>query len=87
MGALAWIAEKYVETVTIPLRVVLLVACCAVAAIACCVRCNASMQNSAWRMRNAYEGASEEGRSLLPASRVAAVVNQHRRDRARAGRW
>jgi hypothetical protein len=87
MGVVAWVAEKYVDTVTVPLWAVLLAACGTVATILCCVRCNASMNRNAWRMRNAHEGASEEGRSLLPASRVAAVVNQNRRDRARAGRW
>jgi hypothetical protein len=87
MGLFAWLAERYIDTVTVPLRAVLALTCCAVVAVVCCVRCNASMNRNAWRMRNAHEGASEEGRSLLPASRVAAVVNQNRRDRARAGRW
>ena len=87
MGLFAWFSERYIDTVTVPLWVVLMVAFGAVATIACCVRCNTSMKHNAWRMRNAHEYASEEGRSLLPASRVAAVVNQHRRDWARAGRW
>ena len=85
MDVSTWLSGLYVEAITVPLWALLLLAGGVVVGIVCCVRCNASMKQSAWRMRHAHEGLSEEGRSLLSSLRVAEVLNQGRRDHLRGG--
>lgn len=87
MGALARLSDAYGNSVTVPLPLVLALVCAIVVIVTCFVRCRASMHRSAWRMRYAHEGMGEEGRSLLSAERIAAVMAHAHRAHGRGNGW